>query len=195
VTAASVPSTGELRRRALVALAEHGDERAVDALSHGDLAVAWSVARWDSSSGPVEGHRATLTLDAWRLGELGAHPAARDAICAALAAAVAEHPGQSLLELVTRWSPHARTGDAPYRDAPPSRVTLGEAVADYLDGAGNTRLARAVGRAGFERAGGGDVVVRGLPEEAVEGVYELVRAVRDLLGDAALRVRVERDEP
>jgi hypothetical protein len=191
VTAASVPLTGELRRRALVALGEQRDERAEDALSHGDLSFAWAVARWTSSAGPVEGHRATLTLDARRLGQLGAHPAARDAICAALAAAVAEQPGQSLLELVVRWSPDAPTRDAPYRDAPPSRATLSDAVVDYLDGAGNGRLARAVRQASFEHAGETDVVVRSLPEEAAEGVYELVRAVRDLLGDARLRVRVE----
>ena len=191
MTATSVPSTGELRRRALVALGEQQDERAEDALSHGDLSFAWAVARWDSSAGPVEGHRATLTLDARRLGQLGAHPAARDAICAALAAAVAEERGQSMVELAIRWSPDAPTRDAPYRDASPSRATLGEAVIEYLEGAGNGRLARAVRRASFEHARGADVVVRGLPEEAAEGVYELVRAVRDLLGDARLHVRVE----
>jgi hypothetical protein len=191
VSAGSARPVEELRRCALVALGEQRDERAVDALSHGDLSVAWSVARWDSSGGPVEAHRATLTLDAWRLGQLSAHPAVRDAICAAIAATIAEQPGQSLLELVTRWAPDARAGDAPYRDMPPSRVTLSEAVIDYLQGTGNPLLARAMRRATVERAGNAEVIVRGLAEEGATGLYELVRAVRDLLGDAALRVRVE----
>jgi hypothetical protein len=191
VTAAGARPVDELRRGALAALGEERDERAFDALSHGDLSVAWAVARWDSSTGPVEGHRATLTLDAWRLGQLAAHPAVRDAICAALAAAIAERPGQSLVELVTRWSPDARFGEPPYRDAPPSRVTLGEAAADYLDGAGNSRLASLVRQASLEHAGGADVVVRGLPAEAALGVFELVRAVRELLGDSTVRLRVE----
>jgi hypothetical protein len=190
VTGGAARPVEELRRRALAALGESRDERAVDALSRGNLSVAWAVARWDSSSGPVDGHRATLTLDAWRLGQLAANPVVRDEICAALAAAIAEQRGQSLLELVTRWSPDARAAAAPYRDVPPSRVTLGEALADYLDGARSTRLARAVRGASVEHSQR-DVVVRGLPEEAADGVHEVVRAVRDLLGDAGVRVRVE----
>jgi hypothetical protein len=190
VTASGARPVEELRRHALAVLGEEQDERAVDTLSHGDLAIAWSVARWDSSSGPVEGHRATLTLDAWRLGQLVAHPAVRDAICAALATVIAEQPGHSLLELVTRWASKGRAADAAYRDAPPSRVTLVEAVAEYLDGAGDVRLARAVRGASVENAGG-EVVVRGLSGEVAPRVHELVCAVRDLLGDAGVTVRVK----
>ena len=181
-----------LRRSALALLAGQPDPLPVDVLAHAELAVAWGVERWESSEGAVVGHGVTMLLDASRLGQLRGHPAALDAICAALAAAIATRPRESLVELATRWAPDARAARAGYRDAPPPPVTLKEALVAYLDGAGNPRLARAVARANIERAGVTELIVRDLPPEGGSSYSELARAVRALLGEARLRVRVER---
>jgi hypothetical protein len=92
--------TGDsLRRAALEALGPHGGALARDALVHGAIDVTPGVARWEASTGPVEGHRITLVLDAGLVGQVREEPAAYDAICAAIAAAVAMRPGESLFEL------------------------------------------------------------------------------------------------
>jgi hypothetical protein len=92
--------TGEaLRRAGLDALGAMGDELARDALMHGSIEVAPAVAHWESSAGRVVGHRVTLGLDEARLARIRLDPAIYDAICAALAAAVATQPGESLFEL------------------------------------------------------------------------------------------------
>jgi len=180
----------DLRRSALALLA--GQPLPHDVLAHAELAVAWGVERWESSHGAVVGHRVTMLLDASRLGRLRGQPSALDAICAALAAAIAARPSESMVELTTRWAPDARAATAGYRDAPPPPVTLKEALVAYLEGAGNTRLARAVALASIERAGMTELIVRDLPQEGGSSYSDLARAVRALLGEAALRVRVER---
>jgi len=92
--------TGEsLRRAALDALGPHGDELARDVLAHAAIEVTPGVARWEGSAGRVEGHRIALGVDDGRLLRIRSEPAAFDAICAAIAAAVATHPGESLFEL------------------------------------------------------------------------------------------------
>jgi hypothetical protein len=181
----------ELRRSALVLLGDQGDAHAIELLAHAGLSVARAIARWDSSSGPVEGHRVTLALDASQLGELRANPAAYDAICAALATAIAMDPGESLHELVTRWAPDAHAAAAGYRDAPPSKVTLKDALVAYLESAGSTPLADALRQATVEQTRAGDVIVRGLSGDGGSSLSELTRAVRDLLGSGAVRVRIE----
>jgi hypothetical protein len=183
----------ELRRSALDLLGDQGDPRAIDLLSQSDLSVAWAAARWDSSHGPVDGHAVTLVVDAFRLGQLRANPAVYDAACAALAQAIATHGGESLLELTARWSPDAQhAATAVYRDAPPPRVTLTEALAAYLEGCGSIALADAVRRATVERAGLTEVVVRDLSGDEASSLSALTRAARDLLGEPALRLRLER---
>jgi hypothetical protein len=181
----------ELRRSALALLGGEHDPLPADVLAHAELAVAWAVDRWESSHGAVVGHRVTMLLDARRLGQLRAHPSALDAICAALATAIAMRPNESLVELATRWVPDARAATMGYRDAPPPPVSLKEALVAYLDGAGNARLARAVALANIERAGVTELIVRDLPSEGRSSYSELARAVRALLGEARLRVRVE----
>jgi hypothetical protein len=182
----------ELRRRALALLADQGDRRAIDLLSRADLSVAWAAARWGSSHGPVDGHAVTLVVDAFRLGQLRANPALYDAICAALASAIATQPGESLLALTVRWSPDAPHAEAAaYRDAPPPRVTLAEALGAYLEGSGSIALAGAVRGTTVERAGVTDVVVRDLSDDAAASLPELTRAARDLLDERSLRVRRE----
>ena len=58
-----------------------------------------AVTQWEASTGRVEGHRVTLELDAERLARVRREPAVYDAVCAALAAAVATRAGESLFEL------------------------------------------------------------------------------------------------
>jgi hypothetical protein len=88
-----------LRRAALDVLGPLGSEFARDALLHGAIDVTPGVTRWEASSGRVQGHRVTLGLDDVRLGRIREDPGAYDALCAALAAAVATRPGESLFEL------------------------------------------------------------------------------------------------
>jgi hypothetical protein len=179
-----------LRRSALERLGSEADPQVVDLLLRAGLSVAWSVARWDSSAGPVDGHRVCLALDASQLGWLRSHPAAYDSICAALASAIATQPGESLLDVTTRWAPGAHAAAAGYRDAPPAPVTLKEALVAYLESSGSTLFAAALQDAQVERAGVTDLVVRGLPDTGSAALSELAHAVRDLLGETA-RVRVE----
>jgi hypothetical protein len=185
-----VRTAEELRRSALERLGSEADPRVVDLLSHAGISVAWAVARWDSSAGPVDGHRVSLALDASQLGGLRATPAAHDAMCAALASAIAMQPGESLLDVTTRWAPDAHAVAAGYRDAPPPKVTLKQALVAYLEGAGSMLFAAAVQDARVERAGVTDVVIRGLPDTGSVRLSELTSAVRDLLGEAT-RVRLE----
>jgi hypothetical protein len=108
--------TGEaLRRDALAVLGPFGDERARDALGRGVLEVTAAGVQWQSSSGPVEGVRVTLALDAGALEQIRTAPALRDAICAALAAAVASRRGESLFEFLLRLREPGDLDESPYR--------------------------------------------------------------------------------
>jgi hypothetical protein len=107
-----------LRRAALDALGPHGGQAAREALAHGALDVTPGVARWESSPGPVAGHRVTLVLDAGRLDRIRREPAVYDALCAAIAAAVATRPGESLFELALQPAAPGLT-DTPYRGRRP----------------------------------------------------------------------------
>jgi hypothetical protein len=209
VTALEGCGVEELRRTALEALGAHGDQRAIDALRSAVLAITPGAARWHSSSGPVQAHRVTLGLEAGCLGRLRAAPATVDALGAALAAAIARWPGETLLELVLRWAPGTSPLAAGYRNAPPQPVSIREALVEYLDAAGERSLARAIAGACVapEYPSSGDQpervpprVVLGLdPAEraALESLQTdrralatITRAVRDLLGDARARLEV-----
>jgi hypothetical protein len=111
--------TGEsLRRAALDALGPHGGELARDALVHGAIDLTPGVARWEASPGPVAGHRVTLALDPVRLGRIRREPAVYDALCAAVAAAVAMRPGESLFELALQTEAPG-LAETPYRGRRP----------------------------------------------------------------------------
>jgi hypothetical protein len=107
-----------LRRAARDALGPHGSELARDALLHGAIEVTPGVIRWEASAGRVEGHRITLRLDDVRLAQLRRDPAVYDALCAALAAAIATRAGESLFELALEPSIPGLT-DTPYRGPRP----------------------------------------------------------------------------
>jgi hypothetical protein len=184
-------SGGELRRLAVDALGEHADERARDALAHATVTIAETTARWEGSAGPVEARHVTLALDARRLGELRGTPALTDALCTAIAAAIATRPREALLDVVLRWERGARGTASGYRGSPPGpEPTLRDALAEYLEGSGEPELGKAIDAA-EETAGSREVVVRGqgaLADARSRAI--LTRAVRDLLGDATARVRV-----
>jgi hypothetical protein len=156
------------------------------------------VARWEGSEGTVEAHRVTLSVDAGTLGLLRAAPALIDALCAALAAAIARRPGEALLELSLRWAPGVCAATAAYRDAPPAPTTLTEALQQYLDALGEERVARmlkgAVAEATTERET--PELVLGVDRETWESLHvqghayaTLTRAAQDLLGNERARLR------
>jgi hypothetical protein len=190
----------ELRRAALGALGAHADERAHDALVHGSLTIATAAARWEASAGAVEAHRVTLALDAGRLGGLRGAPAVIDAVCAAVATAIAARPGEVLHEIELRWEPGVRAAPAGYRDAPPPSPVdvLRDAVVAYLDACGEVDLARVVASAQItaNAADPSDVSIHLAPVERdalrshPHALGALTRAVRDLLADAGAQVRV-----
>jgi hypothetical protein len=187
----------ELRRAALDALGGHADERARDALVHASVTIVGAEG-WDGSAGRVQAHRVTLGVDARTLGGLRAAPAVNDALCAALAAAIAMRQGQTLLDLDLRWARGARPSSAGYRDAPPvtPEASLLDALIDYLGAGGEDALARLLGGATIDVTVPGEVTVR-LPSPAREAVraehrskVALTAALRDLLGDESARVHL-----
>jgi len=200
-TVSDALSPETLRHAALDALGPYADERARGALQAAGLYVEPVGAGWESSAGHVDGQRVTLAVDAATLGRLRAAPALEDALHAALAAAVARHPGQTLTSLALRWA-RAREGtlaraDA-YRDRPPDPPqTLQEALPAYLDARDEGPLARLVQGASVEvKAGTLRVVLdvdglRAFRSAGAAAIGALTAAARDLTGTAGIRVVVE----
>lgn len=111
--------TGEaLRRAALEALGSLGNDRARDALVHGSIDLVLGVTHWEASAGRVDGHRVILRLDGARLERVRLDPAIYDALCAALATAVATHPAESLFEFELRPAVED-LAETPYRGRRP----------------------------------------------------------------------------
>jgi hypothetical protein len=202
VTALEGRGFEELRRIALETLGAHADERAVDALRRAVIVVTPGAASWQASTGPVHAHRVALGLDAGVLGRLRAAPGIVDALCAALAAAIARRPGETLLELVLRWAPGASSVSVVYRDAPRPPVSMRDALVEYLDAAGERSVARAIVAARVtpeypSPAGATPRVVLELDRADRDflradgrAIATLTRAVRDLLGDLRARLDV-----
>ncbi len=195
----SLPSPEALRQAALDALGPHADERTREALEVAELQLEAAVAAWESSAGHVEGHRVTLSVDAATLGRLRAAPALEDALHAALAAAMARHPGQTLAGLVLCWAREGRSA-APdgYRDRPPDAPqTLEQALPAYLEGRGEGSLARLLQDASLEATPGGLRVVldpdrlRAFRSAGTAVTSALTAAARDLTGTPEIRVVVQ----
>jgi hypothetical protein len=187
-----------LRHAALEALGPYADPRAREALQASGLRVEPAFAGWESSAGHVDGQLVTLAVDAATLGRLRAAPALEDALHAALAAAVARHPGQTLAALALRWGREgAQATPDGYRDRPPDAPqTLQQAVPAYLDARGEDSLARLVEGASLEldaKAGSLRVVLdtdrlRAFRSAGAAATSALTAAARDLLDTAGLRV-------
>jgi hypothetical protein len=187
----------DLRRAALAALGEHADERARDALGHASITVV-EAAGWHGSAGPVQAHRVTLGLDARTLGGLRAAPALADALCAAVASAIATRPGETLLDLHLRWAPGTRSSSAGYRDAPPpaEESSLHDALLEYLEGGGEHLVARSLAGATSDESVPGTISIH-LAETArvdfrghARAATTITAALRDLLANEKLRLRV-----
>jgi hypothetical protein len=180
----------ELRRAAIEVLGAHADERAHDALAHATLTISHGAARWEGSHGPVEGHHVTVGLDAARLGTLRATPALVDALLAAVAAAMATHLGEALLDVRLRWTRISEPTHSAYRDGPPLHgpPTLHEGLVAYLAAAGEAELARVVATGSLAETATGGATIE-LPRAARDalrshpgGLAAIERGVRDLLG-------------
>ncbi len=198
----SEPDPATLRADALDALGPHADPRARDVLRTAELAVVEGEARWVSSAGPVQGYGVTLGLDASTLGALRAAPAVVDALHAAVATALARHPGlpaRTLARLQLRWSPQAGHGVSDgYRDRPPPPPpTLGAALVAYLDAAGENTAARVAERAAVSVRDGAVFVVMTAEARAElrhggpASTEALRQAARDLVGGPATRVVID----
>jgi hypothetical protein len=200
---------GALRDAALEALGVHGDERARELLRHGLLAIEHDAGGWQASTGPVRAHRVTLGLDARALALLEHTPGVRDALGAALAAAIARRPGEALLDLREYWGLEEPARVVDYRGpVPPARVaredadTVVHALGVYLQAAGERTAAALIEQARLELASGrsGYDVTLVLPRTAYRALGSdpharavLDEALRTLLqGPSRAPVRVAR---
>jgi hypothetical protein len=170
-------STEALRARALLALSPHADERAHDALARGEVVVVRGVATWAGARGSVEGHKVGLGLSAYDLARLVDAHAARDAIVAAVAAAVASEEGNALAELVLFWSPAAQVETGHYRGAM-AAGDLGTAVVEFLRGRGE-QAAEAFARTARFTVQGAEVRIEPTPPAPL--VEPLQACLRSLL--------------
>ena len=190
-----------LRHAALDALGPYADARAREALQASVLSVEPAGAGWEASAGHVDGQRVTLAVDAATLGRLRAVPALEDALHAALAAAVARHPGQTLASLALRWAREGTLARADgYRDRPPDPPqTLQEALPAYLDARDEGPLARLVEGASVAldaKAGALTVKLdparlRAFRSAGAAATSALTAAARDLTATPGIRVVVE----
>jgi hypothetical protein len=189
-------SPEELRHAALDGLGPYADERTRQALQGAELRLDPAVTSWESSAGPVQGHRVTLAVDAATLARLRAAPALEDALHAALATAIASRKGEALAGLELRWAREGTHAAAHgYRDRPPDPPqTVQQALVSYLEVRGEPALALLVA--------GGSVTEQTVQGASVSLVVEpdqlrsfrsggaaatgaLTAAVRDLLGGDA----------
>ena len=105
-----------LRLRALEVLGAHGEMLARRALETGSVEVEQDVLEWEGSHGTVHAHRVFVTV------ARDVHPllveshAARDALSAALSAAMAERAGHAVADVRIELQDGERTSLGPYRD-------------------------------------------------------------------------------
>ena len=104
-----------LRPRALEVLGPLGDVLAREVIEVAEIDVVPGVASWEGSHGRVRADRIILTVPKELLDDVHKRPAARHALEAAFAAAVAEEPRASLYELVLEPGMPERGKAGPYR--------------------------------------------------------------------------------
>jgi hypothetical protein len=196
------PDAEALRRAALEILGPFGDARAERILTTADLDIEADVAVWEGSEGQVHGHRVRLGVDGAGLAQLQLSPAVADAVTAALSAALAETPGNALVDVVPSWSrerPHTggayRASAAAGATLPASRDSAGDvhhAAIAYLEAAEQAPAAACLraARLTLKRRRDGAALVslagwRG--DAAAEGA--LMAALTALLGPVALAAR------
>ncbi len=107
-----------LRIRALEALGPLGDAVARDVLAHGSVAVEHDAMEWEGSSGRVRAHRVIVVAPPELHARFEGSHAARDALTAALAAAMTARRGEVVGDVVVEpgtLEPPMSVG--PYRGA------------------------------------------------------------------------------
>lgn len=146
-----------LRDGALEALGAHGDPRSRDVLARALIAIDHNAERWVASEGVVHAHRVTLGVDARTLARLDHPPAVRDAVEAALAAAIARRPGEALLDVRPYWALEDAAEAEGYRGGgqgtPVARddaEVVGRALVAYLRAAGEEAVAERMARGSVE---------------------------------------------
>lgn len=105
-----------LRRRALEALGPLGDPLAREALERGMVAVEPDAVTWEGTQGTMHGHRVVVSLDAELHARATASYPARDAMTAALSAAMAERSGHAVSDVRLDLGLPAARASSPYRD-------------------------------------------------------------------------------
>ena len=177
------------RAAALRTLGPFGDARARCALETGILTLAPIARRWGGSEGEIAAHVAHLGLDAKTLGALRGSPDAEIEAGAALAAALAETPGNTLDALRPFWAFEERAEGA-YRGVVRVDIdrhddpTVLAAARAYLIAKGEPEAAQTILSLAVEEEGG---VVRALArltlcEHRVVGAIEA--CLEDLLTGA-----------
>jgi hypothetical protein len=167
----------ELRRGALATLGPHADPRARQTLERAELVVIEAGTSWEGARARVTGMRVGLGVTPEDLAALeGAH-AVKDALVAAVAAAIAVDGVLALTDLVPYWSPAARAEAALYRGAL-GPDDLGAAVVHYLRAKGEHEASELAKATRFTVAGD---EVTALPSPPPIHVAKLDAAVRALL--------------
>lgn len=176
------PDTADLRTRALALLDALPDGRARAALDGANVSIEPDIARWESSGGTVHAHRVVVSLDARALGQIHGVPAVADDLHTAFARAIAALPNASLHDLAFVWNGSLAARVVSYRGsaAIDGRAELTEAVAEYLDGAGERDAARLTRSTVVRLRGPDDVEFRGSPGGFTATAQR--DAVRALLG-------------
>jgi hypothetical protein len=105
-----------LRIRALEALGPLGDALARSALESGSVLVEHDVLAWEGSHGTVHAHRVVVVLPDDLHARLIVSHAAKDALSAALAAAMAERAGHAVADVVVEAGVVEHSMSGPYRD-------------------------------------------------------------------------------
>ena len=104
-----------LRPRALEVLGPLGDVLAREVIEAADIDVVPGVASWEGSHGRVRADRVILTIPRELHEAVARRPAARHALEAAFAAAIAEEPHTSLYELILEPGMPEQGKGGPYR--------------------------------------------------------------------------------
>lgn len=105
-----------LRGQALEALGPLGDPLAREVLERGSAAVEGEAVIWEGTQGTMQGHRIVVILDADLLARANASHAARDALTAALSAAMAERAGHAVSDVRLELGVGTPRASSPYRD-------------------------------------------------------------------------------
>ena len=105
-----------LRIHALEALGPLGDALARAALESGSILVEHDVRAWEGSHGTVHAHRVVVVLPDNVHARLIVGHAAKDALAAALSAAMADRTGHAVADVVLEAGVVERAMSGPYRD-------------------------------------------------------------------------------